>query len=153
MIKYLRAAGLAFLLACAPVAARADSFDTTLWTLGGIQVVDALQTQSFLHGGRFECNAIGKSIFQPGGPPATGVCVAIEADPLARPFVGNLGRNVGASLLINGVIQGVARILFKHSHKDAAKVLWVVNGVYAGGVLAPNQRIIQAQADFRNANP
>ncbi len=133
-----------------PSPARADSLDTSLWTLAGIQITDAVQTQTFLHGGRFACNNSFRSLFQPSPTfPPNSTCVAIEADPFARPFVGNLGRNIGSAIVINAGVQLLVRTLFRHSRSQAAKAVWLVDGVYAAGVLVPNQRIIDAQRDAR----
>jgi hypothetical protein len=155
ILSFLLAIVLFLVIALLPAIARADTnptgqFNTALDILNVIQITDAIQTQTFLHGGRYPCDAVGPTLFQPQGPQAApgAVCTAFEADPIARPFVGNLGRNVGSAIVIGAVIQVLAHILFKHSHATMAKVFYGIDAGYGAGVLVPNQRVIQAQDNY-----
>ena len=122
----------------------ADTLATAENALLTIQVIDTVQTQTWLHGGRYPCSATLPSLFQP-NPPKTGSCIAIEADPLARPFVGNMGRNLLASFAVNIAVRGLDRLLFRRSRPQAGKAMLVIDAGYVSGILVPNQRIIEAQ--------
>jgi len=140
----VRTALLALIFAALPTAAIADPASTWAGAFTVTTAIDAVQTQTFLHGGSFPCSAIGPSLFQP-APPLNATCHAIEADPLARPFVGTWAKQIGSALVADAAVWTVTGLLRGGARRTWARILGPVVVVYAGGVLVPNQRIIQAQ--------
>jgi hypothetical protein len=141
---------LFLILLLIPLPAKADSLAVAENVLGIIQVTDAVQTQTFLHGGNFYCNDTVGSLFQLFGPnyPPGYICHAYEGDPLARPFTNNMITNISAALAVNGLIRLADKSLFKNNRSEGAKIIWTIDVGYVGGILYPNQRIIHAQLNF-----
>jgi hypothetical protein len=99
------------LLACAlaaPAPARADEKASLANVLLAEQLVDVATTQQLLHTG--SCVPFNPLVVHGRVLAVSHYCVVgAEADPLARPFVGSAVGNIGAALVVNGLVRLASR--------------------------------------------
>lgn len=109
-----------------------------------INATDGVQTQTWRNGGQFDCKY---GVYGFTGP---GVCTPVEITPFARGFVnrGWVGQ-AEATGLSQAPIWAITSLARGGLRRTWGHLLRMVDGVYVGAFIYPNQRIIYGQIQFK----